>query len=216
LPVKKEKILEAVKKAKERAGKRNFAQSVDLVVNFKNLDLSKPGNRITAEVPLPHGTGKPQKVAMFAEGELARKAQEAEVDLVLGRKEIEELAKDRKRAKEMADEYTSFLAQADLMPFIGKQLGPVLGPRGKMPRPLPPTADPKSLFGHYRGTARINVRDQLVVHLLVGKEEMSEEQLADNVVAVLKMLESKLPKGLRQVRSAHVKTTMGKPAKVGV
>lgn len=216
MPITREKVLEAVKKARGAAGKRNFVQSIDLALSFKNLDLSKPENRITAEVPLPHGTGKPQKVVMFAEGELARKASEAAADLVIGRKEIEALAGDRKKAKEVVEAHDSFLAQADMMPFIGKQLGPVLGPRGKMPKPIPPSANPRPLIERFRGIVRINVRSQPVVHLLVGREDMPEEQLADNVEAILRMVESRLPRGFQQLRAAYLKATMGKPVKVEV
>ncbi len=216
LPIARGKVLEAVKKAKEAAGKRNFVQSIDLMLSFKNLDLNKPENRITAEVPLPHGTGKSQKVLMFAEGELASKAKEAGADLVMGRKEIEALAGDRKKAKEIVEAHDAFLAQADMMPFIGKQLGPVLGPRGKMPKPIPSSADPRPLVERSRGIARINVRTQPVVNMLVGREDMSYDQLADNVEAILKATESRLPRGLRQLKSAYLKATMGKPVGVEV
>ena len=216
MPISKDKILEAVKAVKEGAGKRKFTQSVDLVVGLKNLDLSKPENRVTAEVPLPHGTGRDQKVAIFAEGELARAAEEAGIDRVIGRKEVEELGKDRSKAKQVVDEYTSFLAPGDMMVHIGKHLGPVLGPRGKMPKPLPPDVTPKSLGGKSGSTVLINVRTQPVVSLPIGKEDMPEDQLADNMEAIINALEANLPKGLRQVKSIYVKATMGKPAKVEV
>lgn len=216
LPADREKVLEAVKRAKELAGKRNFTQSVELMVSFRDLDLNRVENRIVADVRLPHGTGKSQKVAVFAEGELAANARDAGADLVLGRKEIEELGGDRKRAKKLVDQYAFFLAQVDMMPFVGRQLGPILGPRGKMPKPVPPTADIKSLIESCRAMIRINVRTQPVAHVLVGRERMSEEELADNVEAVISTLESRLPKGLKQIKSAYVKTTMGKPVRIEV
>ncbi len=216
MPVSKNNISEAVKVVKQDAGKRKFLQGVDLVVGLKNLDLTKPENRVSAEVPLPHGTGKEQKIAIFAEGELARTAEEAGIDRVIGRKEVEELGKDRSKAKRMADEYSSFLAPGDMMVHIGKHLGPVLGPRGKMPKPLSPDVTSKELGGKSGSTVRINVRQQLTVSLQVGKEDMPEDQIADNVEAVLNSLESNLPKGLRQVKSICVKATMGKPARVEV
>lgn len=216
MPIAREKILEAVRKAREQAGKRNFVQSFDLMLGFRNLDLNKPENRITAEVLLPHGTGKSLKVMMFAEGELAGKAKEAGADLVMGRKEIEALAGDRRKAKEIVETHDAFLAQADMMPLIGKQLGPVLAPRGKMPKPVPVSADPKPLIERSRGITRINVRTQPVVHMLVGREDMSDDQLADNIDAILRAVESRLPRGFRQVKSVYLKTTMGKPVKVEV
>ena len=89
-------------------------------------------------------------------------------------------------------------------------------PRGKMPKPLSPDVTSKELGGKSGSTVRINVRQQLTVSLQVGKEDMPEDQIADNVEAVLNSLEANLPKGLRQVKSIYVKATMGKPAKVEV
>lgn len=208
------KVLEAVKKAKEASGKRKFVQNVDLTINLKEIDLSKPENRINLEVVLPHGIGKPRKVAVFAIGELARSAREAGADLVLGREDIEALGRDRKRAKRIVDEHHFFIAQADFMPSIGKSLGPVLGPRGKMPKPVPPTANLKPLVERCRRTARVRARDQPAIHVSVGVESMADEQLAENISAVLDAVEGKLEKGRRQIKSVHVKTTMGKPVRI--
>lgn len=210
----REKLLEAIGKVKA-AQKRKFSQSIDLTISLKDLDLSKPENRISEEVSLPHGVGEPPKIGVFAEGELARKAREAGADLVLGREELGALQVERKRAKKLADKCHAFLAQADLMPLIGKQLGPVLGPRGRMPKPVPPTADPRPLIERYRRTAFLRAREQPVLHVRVGREDMSDEQIADNVQAVLGVLERKLERGLHHVGSIVLKTTMGKPVRVG-
>jgi large subunit ribosomal protein L1 len=208
------KILEAVKKAKEVGGKRKFAQNIDLTVNLKEIDLTKPESRINLEVVLPHGTGKPKKVAVFAIGELARGAREAGADLVLGREDIEALGKNRKRAKRIVEEHHFFIAQADFMPLIGKSLGPVLGPRGKMPKPVPPTANLKPLVERCRRTVRVRAREQPTIHVPIGVENMADEQLAENISAVLDAVEGKLEKGKRQIKSVQIKTTMGKPVKI--
>ena len=212
--ISREKLFEAIGKVKG-APKRKFSQSIDLTVNLKDLDLSKPENRINEEVLLPHGVGEPLKVAVFGAGELARLAREAGADLVIGREELGALQVERKRAKKIAEEYHTFLAQADFMPLIGKQLGPVLGPREKMPKPISPTADPRPLIERYRRTVFLRARDQPVLHVLVGKEEMPDEQLADNIEAVLGVLERKLERGLRHVDSIVLKKTMGEPVRVG-
>lgn len=211
----KEKILEAVKEAKEKSTERNFTQSFDLAVSLKDIDLNNPENRINTEVKLPHGTGESQKIAVFAEGELAERTRKAGADRVFNRSEIKELGNNRSRAKKIAEEYGSFIAEASLMTFIGKQLGPVLGPRGKMPRPLPPTASPGSLIERLRTTIQINVREEPVAHFLVGREDMPENQIADNIEAILNTIESNLQKGSQQINSIYIKTTMGKPVKIG-
>lgn len=212
----KEEILEAVQAAKEEGTDRNFTQSFDLSIGIKDLDLSNPENRINEEVSLPHGTGKTQKLAMFAEGELAERARKAGVDRVFSRDELEGLGDDRSEAKKIAEEYSSFLAQADLMPIVGKELGPVLGPRGKMPRPIPPTEDPSDLIETSRSAVRVNVRENPVANILVGREDMPEEEIAENVETVLDFISSQLPKGPRQIKSVTLKTTMGKPVSLEV
>ena len=210
------KIVDAIKKAKETGEKRNFTQNVDLTVNLKEIDLTKPENRLTFEVVLPHGMGKPKKVAVFADGELAREAQEAGSDLVLRREEIGALGKDRKRAKRIVGEYHFFIAQTDLMPLIGKSLGPVLGPRGKMPMPVPPTAHLKPLVERSRRMVRTHMRDHPTIHMPVGTEKMTDEQLAENISTALDAIEGKLEKGRHQIKSVLVKTTMGKPVRIGL
>lgn len=209
-------MLEAVQECKENSTDRNFTQTFDLSVGIKNLDLSKPENRINDDVSLPHGTGKSQKVAIFADGELAERARKAGADQVFSKNELEELGDDKAKAKKVAEEYSSFLAQADLMPVVGKELGPVLGPRGKMPKPVPPTGDPSGLIDASRNKVRVRLRENPVVNLPVGREDMPDEEIAENVESVLNFISSSLPKGPKQIQSVTLKTTMGKPVSIEV
>jgi len=142
----KQEILEAVKKAKEDAKPRNFTQSIDVVINIKDLDVKKPENRIDEEVFLPQGRGKDVRIVFIADGELALQAKNAGADLVITKSDLEELGKDRKEAKRMANTYNFFVAQADMMPLVGRFLGPVLGPRKKMPKPVPASAKPDPII----------------------------------------------------------------------
>jgi large subunit ribosomal protein L1 len=205
----KQEILEAVKKAKEEAKPRNFTQSVDVVITIKDLDVRKPENRIDEEVFLPNGRGKPVKIAFIADGELALLAKNAGADLVINKAELEELGKDRKEAKKMANRHDFFVAQADMMPLVGRFLGPVLGPRKKMPKPVPASAKPEPLMEKLKGTVKVRIKDQPVVQALVGSQDMGDEEIADNIEAVLGVLDQKLEKGRNQIKSMYVKTTMG-------
>ena len=210
----KQEILEAVKKAKEEAKPRNFTQSVDVVITIKDLDVRKPENRIDEEVFLPNGRGKPVKIAFIADGELALLAKNAGADLVINKADLEELGKDRKEAKKMANRHDFFVAQADMMPLVGRFLGPVLGPRKKMPKPVPASAKPEPLMEKLKGTVKVRIKDQPVVQALVGSQEMGDEDIADNIEAVLGVLDQKLEKGRSQIKSMYVKTTMGPIARV--
>ena len=204
------KTIEAIQKALEESKKleRKFKQKVDVVINLKNVDMNDAKNRIEDEIMLPHGTGADAKIAIFASGELALKSK-SHVDLVIKPEEIEELAKDKKKFKKMADEYDFFIAEAPLMPTIGKTLGVVLGPRGKMPKPVSPQIDITNIARNLRKTIRVRSKTSRALHALVGKEEMPVEQIADNIDAILKRIESKLEQGKMNIGSIYVKTTMG-------
>ena len=203
----------AVKKALEHSPKRNFVQTVDLSINLKDVDMSIPKNRIQEDIILPHGRGKPVKVCVFGSGEMVVKARDV-ADRVVSVEELGTIADDKKQAKKMANEFEYFIAEAPLMPTIGKRLGIVLGPRGKMPKPIPPGADPKPMIENLRRSISVRSRDRLTFHTAVGTTDMTPEDIADNIELIFKRLGQKLEKGTMNIRSAFVKTTMGPSEKV--
>ena len=209
------KTVEAVQKAIEESKKlnRKFKQSVDVVINLKNIDMNDAKNRIEDEVILPHGRGVEAKLALFASGDLALKSK-THVDLLIKPEEIEELAKDKKKFKKIADEYDFFIAEAPLMPTIGKTLGIILGPRGKMPKPVPPTIDIVNIAKNLRKTVKVRSKTTKTIHATVGREEMKTEQISDNIDAILKRLEGKLERGKLNIGSVYVKTSMGPPTRI--
>ena len=210
----KQEILEAVKKAKEDAKPRNFTQSIDVVINIKDLDVKKPENRIDEEVFLPQGRGKDVRIAFIADGELALQTKNAGADLVITKSEREELGKDRKEAKRMANQYNFFVAQADMMPLVGRFLGPVLGPRKKMPKPVPANAKPDPIIDRLKNTVNVRIKNQPVIQALVGTQEMDDERIAENIETILGILDRNLEKGRNQIKSMYVKTSMGPVARV--
>jgi large subunit ribosomal protein L1 len=209
------KTVEAVQKAIEESKKleRKFKQSVDVVINLKNIDMNDAKNRIEDEVMLPHGRGVDAKLALFASGDLALKSK-THVDLLIKPEEIEELAKDKKKFKKIADEYDFFISEAPLMPTIGKTLGIILGPRGKMPKPVPPTIDIANMAKSMRKTVKIRSKTTKTIHATVGREEMDAQHIADNIDAILKRLEGKLERGKLNIGSVYVKTSMGPPMRI--
>ncbi len=210
----KQEILEAVKKAKEQTKPRNFTQSVDVIINIKDLDVKKPENRFDEEVLLPHGRGKEVKIAFIADGDLAVQAKDAGANLIIQKTDLEELGKNRKEAKKLANKHDFFVAQADMMPLVGRFLGPVLGPRKKMPKPVPASAKAEPVLERLRDTIKVRIKDQPVVQAIVGTQEMDDELIAENVEAVLAILDRNLEKGRNQIKSIHVKTTMGPVVRV--
>jgi large subunit ribosomal protein L1 len=215
MPIEQKTLLSAVKEAKERCGKRNFTQSVELILNLQDIDMKSPEGRLQENVELPYpSVEKTNKICVIATGELALKAKRANADLVLDRAELEGLAGKKKELRKLANEYDFFIAEAPLMPLVGKVLGPALGPRGKMPIPVPPTADIESLLNKYRRTVVVRMRNQPVIQCRVGTENMKEEELAENIQAVLRVVEGKLKRGMKNIKSVCIKTTMGAPVKI--
>ena len=207
-------IEEAVKKVLEESKPRNFTQSIDVVITINDLDIIKPENRLDEEVLLPNGRGKDVKIAFIAEGELAYQAEQAGADLVINKEKLEELGKNRPEAKKLANSYDFFVAQTDLMPTVGRFLGPVLGPRKKMPKPIPASANPETILGRLRSTIKIRVKDQPIIQSIVGSEDMTEAQVAENIDAIMDVLDRNLEKGSKQIKAMYLKTTMGPVTRV--
>ncbi|MEM0254104.1 MAG: 50S ribosomal protein L1 [Candidatus Bathyarchaeia archaeon] len=215
MPIEKKAILAAVKEAKEKSKKRNFIQSVELILSLKDIDMKSSQSRIQEDIEIPNPPKeKTSKICVIATGEVALKAKKAKADMVMDRPELEALAGNKKELRKIANEYDFFLVEAPLMPLVGKVLGAFLGPRGKRPVPIPPTADLEALLNKYRRTVSIRMRNQPVIQCRIGTENMSDDDIAENISAVINAIESKLEKGVKNIKSIYIKTTMGSPAKV--
>ncbi|MFQ5818458.1 MAG: 50S ribosomal protein L1 [Candidatus Heimdallarchaeota archaeon] len=214
MAVSEEAIKEAVKKARESAHKRNFLESVDMIINVQDLDLADPKNRFDIEVRLQHPTGKQMAICVIAEGDLAVRAQRAGVDLVIGRDDLEKLASNPKTLKNIADTHDFFVAAAPMMPLVGRFFGRVLGPRGKMPKPIPPNRDIEPIIARLRQSTRLRLRKSPTIHARVGTADMKDDELNANIDVVLTNLLERFERGDQNIRSVYIKTTMGKPVKI--
>jgi large subunit ribosomal protein L1 len=206
-------LLEAVQEALQAAPPRNFEETVELAVNLKDLDLSLPKNRVEDDIPLPKGRGKPVKVAVFGTPELISKARGV-ADLTVSPEQMDEIFKDKRTSRKQVGQIDYFLAEAPLMPMIGKRLGQVLGPRGKMPRPLPPGTDPTPLIQALRRNVRVRSKGKRTFHVPVGTRGMPPADIAENVQTVLDRVMQKLERGRANIDSVYLKTTMGPAVRV--
>lgn len=207
-----EKLLPKINELLKRNEKRNFKQTVDVMINLKAKSLNLEGeDKLDLTIHLPKGRGKETEVGVFAEGDLNLKAKKVSQH-VLNKKELEKYSKDKRKMRKFANSCSYFLAQADLMPLIGKTWGVVLGPRGKMPQPIPPNADPAPIIKKLKDTIRIKTKKSPTVHAPLGLEDMPAEDLAENLDAVLKEVKKQIPK--EKISSIYIKRTMGKPVKI--
>ncbi|MFB6126005.1 MAG: 50S ribosomal protein L1 [Halolamina sp.] len=206
-------IEEAVSSAIDEGPERNFRETVDLAVNLRDIDLDDPSNRVDESIVLPSGTGQETQIVVFAEGETALRAEDVADDVLSG-DDLEDLGDDDDHAKDLADETDFFIAEADMMQDIGRYLGTVLGPRGKMPTPLQPDDDVVETVNRMKNTVQLRSRDRRTFHTRVGAEDMSAEDVADNIDVIVRRLEADLEKGPQNIDTIYVKTTMGPAVEV--
>ncbi|HID73319.1 TPA: 50S ribosomal protein L1 [Candidatus Micrarchaeota archaeon] len=211
--VKEEAILEAVKEVIKN--KRNFVQSVDLIVVIDGLDLKKPENRITLSVELPAKLSKPRSVAVIGTGAFLEKAKEAKPDALISNEDLKKLAADRKKAKKLGKAYDFFVCEASLMPDVGRVLGFVLGPRRRMPTPIPPSGDVAASIRKFKNSVHIFLKNQPVAATSIGYQDMAPGDLAKNAAEVIRAISERLPRGAA-IKRIYVKTTMGPPVEVPV
>ena len=214
MPLDNKTISEAIKKAKTQSGDKKFNQTVDLILDITEIDMKSPEGKIQEIVELPHETGKPNKVCVIASGEFAFKAKNAEADYVVERADLDELNGKKKDLRKLAEAYDVFISEAPLMPLVGRILGPVLGPRGKMPIPVAPNADIAALIKKHRKTVVVRMRNNPTIQVSVGSQQMKDEDLVENTMTVLRVLDGKLKRGLKNVKFAFIKTSMGEPVKI--
>lgn len=207
----KNKLKQALENAFQDKGKRNFVQSVEIIINMRGIDFSKSENRLNLNVLLPKGKGgKELKTAVFAESAMGSEAKKAGVDLVISPEEIESY-KDSKKLKELANDYV-LLAQPNLMGAVAKSLGQTLGKMGKLPRPV--VGNVSGMIERTKKSIRIKSKGKYlpVVQAFVGTEKMNDDEIIENAEAVYEAVKSKVSQG--NIKSVYVKLTMGRPARV--
>jgi len=208
-----ESLKDLISRARSSSKRRNFLQSFELYIILDDRRVKKSDININELVELPVRPNKPSRVAVIASGALALAAKKAGADRVIEPEELDSLATNKREARKVARGYDIFIAEAPLMPKIGKALGQFLGPRGKMPRPVPPTANIAPMIERLRSTIRIRSRGQLAIACKVGDEDMSDEDIEKNIRAVIDAMEKKIPGGRKAIKEVVVKLSMGKPVR---
>lgn len=201
-----DKILKTIQDIRQNSKKRNFSQSMDLVIGLKEFDAKKAENKIDEFFILPHGRGRDPHIVIFADN-----ANPADAD-VINSAGIDALSKNKRAAKKLANSADILFGEPKLMPVVAKALGTLLGPRGKIPKVLVGNAD--TLVKEHKKATRVRVKDMPMIQCVVGSDAMKDEDLVENVVALMKHIEKKLPGGRSNIGRVMLKTTMGKPVRV--
>ncbi|HEU5278265.1 MAG TPA: 50S ribosomal protein L1 [Gaiellaceae bacterium] len=195
---------EAVKLLKEAPGAK-FDETVEAHFNL-GLNVRHADQQLRGTISLPHGTGKEQRVAVFAEGDKAREAQEAGADIV-GSADL------AKRVEEGFTDFDVAIATPDQMGNVGK-LGRILGPRGLMPNPKTGTVTmdvAKAVRDAKAGKLEYRTDRGANVHVAIGKKSFGERQLVENYAALVDEIVRAKPSAAkgRYIRQITVATTMG-------
>ncbi len=187
-----------------------FNESVEVHVRT-GLNVRHADEQLRGTIALPNGLGKNVKVAVFAQGDKAREAEEAGADIVGG----EDLAK---QIQDGFDDFDVAIATPDMMPVVGR-LGRILGPAGKMPNPKVGTVTmdvSKAVDESKSGKVEYRTDRNAIVHLVIGKRDFEDRSLLENYAAVIEELVRAKPSAAkgRYIRSVVLATTMGPGVKV--
>ncbi|MBS3116517.1 hypothetical protein J4421_02875 [Candidatus Woesearchaeota archaeon] len=211
----KQQVQKALTELKNNSPKRKFTQSYDLVINLKNVVTKQ--NPVDIFVTLPHSQGKKVLITCFCDQQLAEDAQK-NCDVVIKETEFPKYA-DKKLLKKLAITSDYCIAQANFMPKVAQIFGKVLGVRGKMPNPklgcvVPPNANLTPLVKKLRSTVHLQTKKGTNLQCLVGKQDQSDEQVIDNILAVYQAVIKTLPNEQQNIKNVTVKFTMSKPVKI--
>jgi large subunit ribosomal protein L1 len=187
-----------------------FDESIEVHVRT-GLNVRHADEQLRGTVALPNGAGKDVKIAVFAQGDKAREAEEAGADIV----GAQDLAK---RIQDGFDDFDVAIATPDLMSVVG-QLGRILGPAGKMPNPKVGTVTmdvAKAVQESKSGKIEYRTDRTAIVHLVIGKASFEDRQLLENYAAVVEELIRAKPSAAkgRYLRTITIASTMGPGVKV--
>ena len=200
---------EAVSTVKEMQTAK-FTEAVEVHIRL-GVNVRHADQQVRGTLVLPHGLGRDISVAVFAQGDKAREAEEAGADVV-GAEDL---------AQRVQDGFTDFdvaIATPDLMPVVGR-LGRILGPQGKMPNPRVGTVTmdvAKAVEEAKAGKVEYRTDRTAIVHLVIGKKDFDERRLLENYAAVIEEIIRAKPSAAkgRYLRTIVLAATMGPGVKV--
>lgn len=217
--MKRDDFQQALKAVKDRSPKKKFVQSVEMILNFKGLNLKKPEEQVDVFHVLPHGLGSARTVCALIGVELQEQAKKHCDHFVLN-DDFQKYEGKKKEVKKLASQYDYFIAQAPFMANIAKVFGRYFGPKGKMPNPkagcvVPPNANLEVIKKKLASTIRLQMKGKPLIQVPVGREDMDETKLIDNIFSVYQAIAPKLPGEDANIRSIYLKLSMGPTIKVG-
>src|SRR5438045_1531752 len=202
-------LKEAVTLVKDRA-KAKFDETIEVAMNL-GVDPRHADQMVRGVVSLPNGSGRSQRVAVFARGAKAEEAKAAGADIVGAEDLVEKVNGGQ-------IDFDRCIATPDLMPLVGR-LGKVLGPRGLMPNPKVGTVTmdvTNAVKGAKGGSVEFRVEKAGIIHAGVGKASFSADKLVENIKAFADAVNRAKPSGAKghYINRVAISSTMGPGVKV--
>ncbi|MEJ2295593.1 MAG: hypothetical protein P8Y23_12625 [Candidatus Lokiarchaeota archaeon] len=202
---------------------RNFDESIDLIINIKDINLNDPKQRIDKELILPNNivTSNTPNACVIASDEILLEAKNLGLDTLDNDDLVKLNNEEKKSKKKFVKKYDFFIVEDKMMPNIARYLARFLGPLGKMPKPFPSgygiVSNPEDLkvaIERYLKVIRVQLKKQPIIQVKVGKKSMDKQKVFENVKAIVNYVADQMPHKYNNLKSMYLKTTMGKPIKI--
>jgi len=192
--------------------KRNFLETVELQISLKNYDPQKD-KRFSGTVKLPHVPREKYRVCVLGDAAHCDEANANEISC-MDVEALKKLNKDKKLVKKLAKKYDAFMASESLIRQIPRLLGPGLNKAGKFPSLITHQESMVNKIKDIKCTIKFQMKKVLCLAVAIGNVQMSEDELVQNLNLAINFLVSLLKKNWQNVRSLHIKSTMGRPQRL--
>jgi len=199
-------------KASNEDHKRGFTETVELQIGIKNYDPQKD-KRFSGSVRLPRPTKAKFSICLLGDQQHLDEAKKANVP-ALGVDDLKKMNKNKKLVKKLAKKYNAFLASESVIRQIPRLLGPGLNKAGKFPTLLTHGENLQEKVNELASTVKFQLKKVLCLGVAIGNVKMSQEELTLNIQLTVNFLVSLLKKGWQNIRSLHIKSSMGKPFRI--
>ncbi len=202
---------------------RKFDESIDFIINLKDINLNDPKQRIDKEILLPNNiiTGEKPNVCVIASDEILMEAKNLGLETIDSDGLVKLNNEEKKVKKKFVKKYDFFIVEDKMMPNVARYLARFLGPLGKMPKPFPSgygiISNPNDLqiaIERYLKIIRIQLKKQLLIQVKIGKKSMAKEEVFENLKAIVEYIADQMPHKYNNIKSMFLKTTMGHPIKI--
>ncbi len=202
---------------------RKFDESIDLIINIKDVNLNDPKNRIDKEIILANEVISKEKpnICVIASDEILLEAKKIGLDTIDSDGLVTLNNEEKKVKKKFAKKYDFFVVEDKMMRDVARYLARFLGPLGKMPKPFPTgygiistTDDLRVAFDRYKKVIRVQMKKQPIIFIKIGRKSMEFDKLFENMKTVVNFIGDQMPHKFNNFKSMFLKSTMGKPVKI--